>query len=92
MLLSFPGDLSISIWRNNVIPCDKSPTATDAIGRLVCKAKELVILGCLTENEKRRTADTITISRKAQRAWKRPLHIFYILLCGISMRHANLRI
>lgn len=59
----------------------KPLTATEAMNRLVFKAKELVVLGCLSENEKRRTADAITILRRAQSSSKRQK--YKLFLCGL---------
>lgn len=56
-------------------------TATGAMDRLICKAKELVIRGHTTEHEKRRIADAVSISRTAQKAWKRQK--YKLFLCGL---------
>jgi len=48
---------------------------------LVPKANKLAILGCLSETEKRRTADAITISQTIQRTWKRQK--YKLFLCGL---------
>ena len=59
----------------------RPPTATDAMSRLVQKAKNLAILGCLTTNEKHRVAHAITISQSTQTAWKRQK--YKLFLCNI---------
>ncbi|KAJ5183283.1 hypothetical protein N7492_000899 [Penicillium capsulatum] len=84
----------------------KPVTATEAMGRLVSKAKELIVLGCLSDNEKRRTADTIKILRRTQSASKRRKYKLFlcdllektgppsVLLCAIALGQvviANMR-
>lgn len=62
----------------------KPLTATEAMNRLVFKAKELIVLGCLSKNERRRTADAITILQRAQSASKRQK--YKLFLCGLLER------
>lgn len=76
----------------------KTPlTATDAMGRLVHKAEKLVVLGCLSEIEKRRATDALAISQTTQKAWKRQKYKLFLhglleksgphwfLLCAIAL-------
>lgn len=67
------------------------------MSRLNSKAKKLVLLKSLTENEKTRAADALAISRAPQNAWKRQKYKLFLcslleeggphlfLLCAIAL-------
>ncbi|KZF22637.1 hypothetical protein L228DRAFT_260795 [Xylona heveae TC161] len=78
----------------------KPLTTTDAMKRLVGKAKKVAVLGCLSKIEKRRAADAIAISQTAPKTRKRQKYKLFLcdllensgphsfLLCAIALGQA----